>query len=389
MGCSEFTNSLLKPLSLDRSKLRGLLLFVRFEPFSVLSATTTRRIIPAIQPVLAAPMTPAFIEIALLAYDDANAVDVFGPLQVLASANELLEPKPRYRTRLVSLQNKLQITLATQTRVLCDAQLHDLEPARIDTLILVGGTPAPLLAQDQTIIQSLQTWLPQVRRVASVCSGAFFLAATGVLNGRRATTHWKRYAEFRARFPEVHLDIDALFTQDGKYSCSAGVTAGIDLSLQLVQEDCGQRIALETARQMVAFYHRPGGQNQFSSPVNGQRELQHPALRKAQLYIHQHLEQVLEVAQLADLAAMSVRNFSRQFSAETGLAPSRYIAQVRLDQARWLLESSQLSLAQIAQHCGFPSSEILRRKFIQALKVAPADYRKRFSVYSEEFADES
>jgi transcriptional regulator GlxA family with amidase domain len=263
--------------------------------------------------------------------------------------------------------------------------LAELAATPPDTLLIAGGTPAPLIAQQQNIIQPLQQLLPQVRRVASVCSGAFILAATGALNQRRATTHWKRYTEFRERFPEVDLEIDALFTQDGNYYCSAGVTAGIDLTLQLVQEDCGQRIALETARQMVAFYHRPGGQNQFSSPVNGYRELQHPALRKAQTYIHEHLDQALEVAHLADLAAMSVRNFSRLFSAETGLAPSRYIAQARLNQARWLLESSELSLARIAQQCGFPSSEILRRKFQQALNVTPVDYRKRFSVYTEEW----
>lgn len=340
-------------------------------------------------------MTQAFIEIALLAYDDANAVDIFGPLQVFASANELLDAqpparsKPRYHTRLVSLQNQPQIRLATQTRVLCDANLADIANTDLDTLILVGGTPASLLSKNINLMQTLQAILPQARRVASVCSGAFLLAATGALNGRRATTHWKRYAEFRERFPEVQLEIDALFTQDGKYYCSAGVTAGIDLSLQLVQDNFGQSLALETARQMVAFYHRPGGQNQFSAPVKGWRELQHPALRKAQEYIHQHLDEPLEVERLADLAAMSVRNFSRQFSTATGLAPSRYIAQARLDQARWLLESSELPLAKIAHQCGFSSNEMLRRKFMQALKVEPADYRKRFSVYTEEFVHES
>lgn len=331
----------------------------------------------------------ATLDIALLAYDDANAVDVFGPLQVFASANELLDStpatQPRYRTRLIALNAKPEVKLATQTRVLCDGILADLAATPPDTLLIAGGTPAPLIAQDQSLIQPLKALLPHIRRVASVCSGAFILAATGALNQRRATTHWKRYAEFRQRFPEVKLEIDALFTQHEKYYCSAGVTAGIDLTLQLVQEDCGQRIALETARQMVAFYHRPGGQNQFSSPVNGYRELQHPALCKAQTYIHQHLNQTLEVAYLAELAAMSVRNFSRLFSAETGLAPSRYIAQARLNQARWLLESSELSLARIAQQCGFPSSEILRRKFQQALNVTPVDYRKRFSVYTEEW----
>ena len=341
-------------------------------------------------------MTQACIEIALLAYDDANAVDVFGPLQVFASANELLAIQSlpaastvTYHTRLISLTAKPQIQLATHTQVLCDGVLADLEHSIPDTLMMVGGTPAAFHADDPHIIKALQRLLPNVRRVASVCSGAFILAATGVLNGRRATTHWKRYAEFRTRFPQVQLDIDALFTHDGKYYCSAGVTAGIDLTLQLVQDDCGQPLALETARQMVAFYHRPGGQNQFSTPVNGLRELQHPALRKAQQYIHQHLEQPLEVAQLADLVAMSVRNFSRQFSAATGLAPSRYIAQARLNQARWLLESSELSIPRIAQQCGFQSSEILRRKFIQTLNVAPADYRKRFSVYREGLVDAS
>lgn len=335
-------------------------------------------------------MVETTLNIAVLAYDGANAVDIFGPLQVFASANELLEvaspiKQPRYRTQLVALNTMTEITLATQTRVLCDATLADLATQVSDTLIVVGGTPATEIAQDQPVIQALKRLLPQVRRVASVCSGAFILAATGVLQNRRATTHWKRYAEFSACFPDVQLEIDALFTQDDKYYCSAGVTAGIDLSLQLVQEDCGQRIALETARQMVAFYHRPGGQNQFSSPVTGNHAARHPALRKVQVYIHQHLDQALEVAQLADRAAMSVRHFSRLFRAELGLAPSYYIAQARLNQARWLLESSELSLARIAQKCGFSSNEMLRQRFLRALSVTPTDYRKRFSVYTKEW----
>lgn len=323
------------------------------------------------------------INIAVIAYDGANAVDVFGPLQVFSSANYVLNKMHpgagiAYQTQLISLFEQ-QISLDTQTRVLADGMIDELSQSAPDTLLIAGGKRAPEVASQADIINALQSPIQQTRRVASVCSGAFILAATGVLENRQATTHWDRYAEFTVRFPNVQLNIDALFTQDDKFYCSAGVTSGIDLALHLVQEDYGRRAALETSREMVAFYHRPGGQNQFSS-VDGMTPATTESLLKVQEWINQHLNQTLEVSQLAELAAMSVRNFSRKFTHETGLSPSRYIAKVRLNKARLMLEESSTSISRIASLCGYQNSEILRRLFIRELNVSPSEYRKRFHV---------
>lgn len=322
--------------------------------------------------------------IALLAYDGANAVDVFGPLQVFNSANTIINRfKPNvteaYHTTLLGIHQP-EIRLATQTRVLCDALITETAEITIDTLLIAGGQPAATIAKAPDLIHHLLPVINTSRRVASICSGAFILAATGELTGRKATTHWERYAEFKAGYPDIQLDIDALFTQDGKYYCSAGVTAGIDLALNLVEQDFGRRIALETAREMVVFYHRPGGQNQFGA-LQGLKQAHNPALQIAQHWIHQHLDKTLSVTQLADLAAMGVRHFSRRFSHETGLAPSRYIAQARLNKARLLLEETDKSINRVAAACGYQSDEIMRRLFIRELKISPTEYRKHFHIY--------
>lgn len=318
------------------------------------------------------------LDIALLAYDGANAVDVFAPLQAFASANELAS-EPVYRLQLIGC-HELEVKLATQTRVLCDKTLNDLQQQPPHTLLIAGGNTASHYAQDATIIATLQSLLPTMPRVASICSGAFILAATGALNQRKATTHWARFAEFQCWFPEVQLDIDALFTQDGKYYCSAGVTTGLDLSLHLIQQDYGCWLALETARQMVAFYHRPGGQNQFSS-LHGMAETQTPALQDTQRWLHAHLEQTIEVSQLAERSAMSVRHFNRKFTQETGLAPSRYLALARLNKARLLLETTTSSVQRIATQCGYQHAEVMRRLFVRELHVSPLEYRRRFHRY--------
>lgn len=323
------------------------------------------------------------LDVAVVAYDGANAVDIFGPLQVFSSANYILstlhaKQVKGYNTQLISLSGP-QISLATQTRVLADGLLTELDPSRQDTLLIAGGHNAPDVASRADVAQALLPHIQATRRVASVCSGAFILAASGVLDHRRATTHWARYAEFSARFPHVTLDIDALFTKDDKYYCSAGVTAGIDLALHMVQEDYGRRVALETSREMVAFYHRPGGQNQFASE-RGVSSAKSKSIIKVQVWIDNHLDNSLHVTHLAEMAAMSIRNFSRKFAEETGLPPSRYIATVRLNKARIMLEESTNSITQVARLCGYQNGEILRRLFIRELNVSPSEYRKRFHV---------
>jgi transcriptional regulator GlxA family with amidase domain len=323
------------------------------------------------------------IKVAVIGYDGANAVDIFGPLQAFASANEMYkrmhsEASDIYEIKLFSL-TELQIRLHTRTSVLTDGLLVDLADYQADTIIISGGEGAPLLASQSAIISKLLPIMNISSRVSSVCSGAFILAATGVMENRQATTHWRRYEEFSARFPSVLLNIDSLFTKDGKYYCSAGVTSGIDLSLHLIQEDYGHRIALETSREMVVFYHRPGGQNQFSE-IKTIATANSDALIFVQKWINQNLNKVLKVNQLAELAAMSVRNFSRKFTLETGISPSRYIAKQRFNKARLLLEETSTSITRVAHLCGYENSETLRRLFIRELNVSPFEYRKRFHI---------
>jgi len=323
------------------------------------------------------------IKIAVIAYDGANAVDIFGPLQVFASANEIYQAScPQatdiYNIKLFSLTER-QITLHTQTRVLTDGLLAELAQYQADTVMIVGGESVTSLSKQPDIIAQLLPIIHQARRVCSVCSGAFMLAATGLMENRQATTHWGRYEEFSARFPTITLNIDALFTQDDKYYCSAGVTAGIDLSLHLIQEDYGHRVALETSREMVAFYHRPGGQNQFSG-IKSTGTASSAALIRVQDWINDNLNKVLRINQLAELAAMSVRNFSRKFTHEIGLSPSRYIAKARFNKARSLLEETNTSITRIAHLCGYESGETLRRLFIRELNISPSTYRKRFHL---------
>ncbi|WP_220485984.1 GlxA family transcriptional regulator [Psychromonas sp. SR45-3] len=323
------------------------------------------------------------IKVAVIAYDGANAVDIFGPLQVFASANEMYkrmhsENFDIYEIKLFSL-TQLQIKLHTGTSVLTDGVLDDLVQYQADTIMISGGEVALSLADQPEVISQLLPIMDQARRVSSVCSGAFILAATGLMENRQATTHWGRYEEFSTRFPSVKLNIDALFTKDDKYYCSAGVTSGIDLSLYLIQEDYGHRIALETSREMVAFYHRPGGQNQFSS-IKTTVSASSDAIVLAQNWIDKNLNKVLMVSQLAELVAMSVRNFSRKFTLEIGLPPSRYITKARFNKARLLLEENNTSIQRIAYLCGYENSESFRRLFKRELNISPSEYRKRFHI---------
>lgn len=323
------------------------------------------------------------IKVAVIAYDGANAVDIFGPLQVFASANEIYkntypESSDIYEIKLFSLSLQ-QIKLHTGTSVLTDGVVENLVNYQADTILISGGEAALSLAHKPEIITQLLPVMEQARRVSSVCSGAFILAATGLMENRQATTHWARYDEFSERFPKVILNIDELFTKDDKYYCSAGVTSGIDLSLYLIQEDYGHRIALDTSREMVAFYHRPGGQNQFSG-IKKNPSASSESIVLAQNWIDKNLDKVLLISQLAELVSMSVRNFSRKFTSEIGIPPSRYIATARFNKARLLLEESNISIQRIGYLCGYENSESFRRLFKRELTISPSEYRKRFHI---------
>ncbi len=218
----------------------------------------------------------------------------------------------------------------------------------------------------------------RARRIASVCTGAFLLAASGLLDGRRAATHWSYCAELARRFPKVRVESDPIFVRDGSVWSSAGVTAGIDLALALVEEDLGPTVALAVARYLVVFMKRPGGQAQFSTALSLQAaDDKFGALHE---WISKHLDDDLPLPVLADQAGMSERSFSRHYAEATGLTPARAIERLRVEAARRLLSESGLPVKRISQRCGFGSEETMRRSFLRLLAVTPQEYRTRFSA---------
>ncbi len=212
-----------------------------------------------------------------------------------------------------------------------------------------------------------------------MCTGAFLLARAGILDGRKATTHWAACAALERTHPTVEVQPDPIFVRDGNVYTSAGVTAGIDLALALVEEDLGAEAALEVARSLVLFIRRPGGQAQFSRGLAGQAASR-PGISQLQAWILDHLDHDLAVAALAERAFMSPRNFARVFTAEVGVTPAAYVEAVRLERARMLLETTDKQLEEIAQLCGFGTVETLRRTFARRLHVSPSDYRQRFAT---------
>ena len=219
----------------------------------------------------------------------------------------------------------------------------------------------------------------RVRRLGSVCSGAFVLAEAGLLDGRRATTHWSVCDALAQRYPRVRVDPDPIFIRDGRIYTSAGVTAGMDLALALVEEDHGREIALHVARELVLFLRRPGGQSQFSAQLALQTT-DHQPLRELQAWIAEHPSADLSVATLAARVAMSPRNFARVFVRELGLTPARFVEQIRVEAARRRLEESAHGVDLIASECGFGSAESMRRSFVRTLRVPPSAYRSRFQT---------
>jgi transcriptional regulator GlxA family with amidase domain len=247
----------------------------------------------------------------------------------------------------------------------------------IDTLLVAGGVGTPGAMRDVRLLAALRRLAPRVRRLGSVCTGTFVLAAAGLLDGRRVTTHWRACARLAHLFPSLTVDPDPIFVRDGNVYTSAGVTAGMDLALALVEEDEGRDVALEVARDMVLFLRRPGGQSQFSAQLATQAADREP-LRDVQAWIADHLAADLSVEALATRAAMSPRNFARVFAHEVGLTPARFVEKIRVEAARRRLEESPHGVEHIAAECGFGSAESMRRAFLRTVRVTPSAYRSRF-----------
>jgi len=315
--------------------------------------------------------------IEVLTFPAVQLLDVTGPVQVFASANELVVNAggvPPYRLKLVTQGDQGVVSSAGVK--LAASPLTQRSEA-LDTLLVAGGQGVEAAAANPALVDWLRQRATQARRVASVCTGAFLLAASGLLDGRRAVTHWKDCARLAQRFPSVRVEPDPIFVRDGPVWTSAGVTAGIDLALALMEEDLGRSVALAVARHLVVFLKRPGGQAQFSAALALQAaDDKFGALHD---WINGHLGDDLSLSVLADQAGMSERSFSRHYAEATGQTPARAIERLRVEAARRLLSESRTPVKRIAQRCGFGSEETMRRSFLRLLAVTPQAYRSRFT----------
>jgi transcriptional regulator GlxA family with amidase domain len=310
--------------------------------------------------------------IAMLAFEDVQALDVTGPLEVFSLANRLAGGQ--YELELVA---RGPLTTSSGLR-LEPHRLLSQAPGELDTLMVAGGRGVPPAVDDAELVAWIRAAAAHARRVASVCTGAFLLARAGLLDGRRATTHWSECAELAAAHPAIDVDPEPIFVRDGHIYTSAGVTAGIDLALGLVEEDLGRQAALVVARQLVVYMRRAGGQAQISAGLAGQSSAT-PPLGELQDWIAEHLDADLSVAALAERVFMSPRHFARMFKRELRATPGHYVEALRVERARTLLATTDMQLAEIAVRCGFGSAESLRRTFGRRTGHSPGEYRRESS----------
>jgi transcriptional regulator GlxA family with amidase domain len=319
-------------------------------------------------------MSPPLV--LLLAFDDVQLLDVTGPLEVFAQAATLGDPPaPRYRVEVAAPGGG---RFSSESGLAMEAH-RGLGPVRepIDTLLVAGGRGTRAAVGDADVIGWVRRAAGRSRRIGSVCTGAFVLARAGLLDGRRATTHWNWCDLLAESHPDVAVERDPIFVRDGDVWTSAGVTAGMDLALGLVAEDHGPAVALDVARNLVLFMQRPGGQSQFSAVLAAQSAAREP-LRDLQGWIADNLVGDLTVPALADRAGMSTRHFARAFRAEVGMTPAAYVERVRVEAARRSLESGGRPVELIARDCGFNTPETLHRAFRRRLGTSPGQYRRHF-----------
>ncbi len=303
-------------------------------------------------------------------------LDLAGPADVFTAANECAVrggAKPAYRVSFVGPDTTPDTASGVGLRL---GPLDQIRGA-IDTLVVPGGMEFGETELDARATRWVRRRWRRCRRVVSICSGAFVLADAGVLDGRRVTTHWLELERLSQIVPDATVERDALYVKDGPVYSSAGITAGIDLALALVEEDLGTELALEVARILVMFLHRPGGQSQFSAALR-QPMAEHPGIRDVQSDVTESPGKDHRVPILAKRAGMSTRHFVRVFTQETGEPPAHYVQRVRVERARQLLEREGLAIEEVAAVCGFGSAETMRRRFQQSLGVSPSEYRARF-----------
>lgn len=313
--------------------------------------------------------------IGIVGYDQVTALDVTGPMEAFAAANAAL-PKPRYDIMVVSEGGR---SFTAETGLVLGAQLSLAKAPQFDTIIVPGGAGI----RGTRVVQPIVAWLRKrattTRRIVSVCTGIYALGEAGLLEGKRATTHWRFAADVARRFPNATIEPDALFVSDGKIHSSAGITAGIDLALALVQEDVGERVALAAARELVVYLKRPGGQMQFSEPLQFQtRAIDRFADLAA--WMLQNLRKDLSVETLAARSGLCPRHFSRRFKATFAVSPGEYVEQMRLDEARRRLAAAEHTIESVAASVGYASADSFRRAFERRFGLAPSHYRRQFAA---------
>jgi len=314
--------------------------------------------------------------VEILAFPSVQLLDVAGPLQVFASANERLgHPAPPYAPRVIGPGEPI-LSASAGLRLIAEP----LPPAEgpLDTLVVAGGPGVVAACADPALLDWVRARASRARRVASVCTGAFLLAAAGLLDGRRAVTHWAHCERLARQHPRIQVEPDPIFVRDGPLWTSAGVTAGIDLTLALVEEDLGREAALAIARHLVMFLKRPGGQAQFSAAL----ALQTGGDRFADLHgwIGENLRADLSLPVLASQAGMSERSLSRHYRLATGMTPAKGVECLRIEAARRALSETDKPVKRIARDCGFGSEETMRRSFLRHVGASPQDYRARFGA---------
>lgn len=322
--------------------------------------------------------------IAFLVMSEATLLDITGPYEVFNQALECIKAtgantKYMYQLHTLSAENTKSVRTASGLKMQCD-DFFDSFNYQIDTLF-VPGVPNSL-QEDYRLKKKILDWIATqsatVRRVCSVCTGTFFLAEAGILNNRRATTHWEMCSKLAENYPDVSVDKDSIFVRDGNIYTSAGISSGMDLALSLVEEDYGRDLSLDVARQMVLYLKRQGSQSQFSSVLKHQATDYRP-VQDIEDWIIENLNNVITVEKMAERVSMSPRNFARVFVRETGITPARYVDKVRIERACWYLAESQWSLKEIAEKCGLGNPDNMRRVFLKYIHTTPMEYRRNFN----------
>lgn len=320
--------------------------------------------------------------IGLLGFDGVQALDLTGPAEAFSAA--VVEengdgPRRCYEVLVIGLTSKPFVAADSGLIYKPHRTVHDAPP--LDTLIIPGG---PGLRQPETNAK-VSAWVKarasRLRRIGTVCTGTYGLAPTGLLDGRRVTTHWRHARDLAARFPELKVDPDALYLKDESFYTSAGLTAGIDLSLALIEEDFGSRVALAVARELVVYLKRPGGQEQYSEPLKFQASATDP-LADLVTWMAGHLSQDLSVEALAARACLGARHFSRRFKEAFGTTPAAFVEELRLGEARERLTKPNQNIESVAASVGFKSADAFRRAFERRYGITPSSYRKRFDLHS-------